>query len=46
MSKLAKKTDNFKENPMKKHHVNWLEQFKTIISAVIWQMHLTLGSKM
>lgn len=46
MSKLAKKTDNFKENPMKKHHINWLEIFKTIISSVTWQMHLLLGSKM
>lgn len=31
---------------MKKHHVKWLEHFKTLIQAVVWQMHLTLGSKM
>ena len=46
LSTLAKKTNNFKENPMKKHHVKWLEAFKGVISAVVWQLNLLLGSQM
>ena len=46
LSQLAKRTNNFKENPMKKHHVKWLEYFKRIITSIVWQLNLILGSQM
>lgn len=36
MATLSKKTNGFRENPMRKHHVRWLEHFRGFISAVIW----------
>ena len=46
LSTLAKKTNGFKENPMRRHHVRWLEHFKGLVSAVVWQLNLVLGSQM
>ena len=43
---LAKKTGNYKENPMRRHHVQWLDKFRGFICAVVWQVHLVLGSQM
>ena len=31
---------------MKKHHAKWLDQFKGIIGAVVWQLNLVLGTRM
>ena len=43
LSALAKKTNNFKENPMQAHHVKWLECLNELIISVSWQLHLILG---
>ena len=43
---VSKKTNNFRDSPMKQHHINWLESFRSLISSITWQLHIVLGSQM